>query len=134
MFVNVPVIADLIAIRQRCQLLIDKNLMRHNQKRYDYKYRIGEQVMVKVYDPKKGEPRLHGPYPITELNTNGTVRVRRDPNGYIEESYNLWKIEPYKGTVIQQPNPHEIQNLLNIHSKEFDICYFNHWWRRVSQD
>ena len=43
MFVDVPVIANIIAIRQRRQLFIDKNLMRHNQKRYDYKCRIGEQ-------------------------------------------------------------------------------------------
>ena len=72
MFVNIPVIADLIAIRQRHQLLIDKNLMHHShhRERYDYKYRIGKKVMVKAYDPKKGKERLHGPYLITKLNTN----------------------------------------------------------------
>ena len=114
MFVDVPVMTDLIAIRERRQALIDSNLMRHNKKRYDYKYWIGENVMVKMYDPNKGEERLHGPYPITELCTNGTVKVRRDPHGYIEESFNLRRIEPYKGSVVPQPNPYQIQNLLNI--------------------
>ena len=40
-FVDVPLIADVITIKQRHQLLIDKNLTQHNQKRYNYKYRIG---------------------------------------------------------------------------------------------
>ena len=43
MFINVPVLSDLISVRQRYQLLIDQNLMQHNLKIYNYKYRIGEQ-------------------------------------------------------------------------------------------
>ena len=38
MFVDVPIISDLIAIRNNRQQLIDTNLIRHNQKRYDYHY------------------------------------------------------------------------------------------------
>ena len=49
-FINVPVITDLIAIRQRHQLLIDQILMQYNRKIYNYKYRIGKQGMIKVYN------------------------------------------------------------------------------------
>ena len=90
-------------------------------------------MMIKLYDPNKGQERLHGPYPITELCTNGTVKVHRDPHDYIEESFNLRRFEPYKGTVVPQPNPYEVQNLLNIQCKNMsvrhnvNVCHFNHW-------
>ena len=93
--IDVPVIANFIAIREWHQWLIDQNLMQHNWKIYKYNYIIWEQVMIKVYDPKKSQERLHGQYLITELNTNGTVRVWRDLYGYIEDPYNLWIIKPY---------------------------------------
>ena len=51
--------------------------------------------MVKTYDPVKMEEKLHGPYPILELRTNGTVRIARGP--HIVETFSLWKIVPYKG-------------------------------------
>ena len=73
MFVDVPIIADLIAIRNNQQQLIDSNLIRHNHKRYDYHYRLRQRVMMKTYDPVKMQEKLHGPYPILELRTNGTV-------------------------------------------------------------
>ena len=95
MFVDVPIMADLIAIRNNRQQLIDTNLIRHNRKRYDYHYRLGQRVMVKTYDPVKMEEKLHGPYPILELRTNGTVRLARHP--HVVETFNLRKIVPYKG-------------------------------------
>ena len=63
--------------------------MQHNCKRYDYKYRIQEQGMIKVYDPRKGNDRQYSTSPYTELNMNGTARVKQDPNVCIEEPYNL---------------------------------------------
>ena len=100
MFIDVPVHADLIAIRDRRQELIDKNIMRHNRKRYDYHFKVGEEVMVKTYDPTKMDERLHGPYPILETRTNGTVVVQRHP--WLTETYNIRKIEPYHGSLRQQ--------------------------------
>ena len=73
MFVDVPIISDLIAIRNNRQQLIDSNLIRHNQKRYDYHYQLGQRVLVKTYDPVKMQEKLHGSYPILELQTNGTI-------------------------------------------------------------
>ena len=38
MFVDVPILADLVAIQNNRQQLIDNNLIGHNRKRYDYHY------------------------------------------------------------------------------------------------
>ena len=95
MFVDVPIIADLIAIRNNRQQLIDTNLTRNNHKCYDYHYIIGQRVMVKTYDPVKMQEKLHGPYLILELQTNGTVQIARAP--HVVETFNLQKIVPYKG-------------------------------------
>jgi hypothetical protein len=100
MFMDIPVIADLVAIRERRQLLIDKNLRRHNRRRYEHHYRVGDYVQVRAYNPKKGEDRLHGPYKIQETRTNGTVVVIRDKEGNVAETYNIRKLEPYKGPPI----------------------------------
>ena len=95
MFVDVPIIADLIAVRNNRQQLTDFNLIQHNRKQYNYHYRMGQRVVVKTYDPVKMEERLHGPYPILEFRINGTVRIQRGP--HIVETFDLWKIVPYKG-------------------------------------
>ena len=97
MFVDVPVMTDLIALRERRQLLIDENLRRHNRKRYDHHYRVNDWVMIKKYNPRKGDDCLHGPYQITEVRTNGTVRIQRDARSEIKETFNICQLVPYKG-------------------------------------
>ena len=62
---DIPVIANPVAIRERRQLLIDEeNLRRQNRRRYEHHYKVGDYVHTKVYDPNKGDDRLHGPYKI----------------------------------------------------------------------
>ena len=92
---DVPVIADLLAIRERRNLLINDNLQRQNRKRYDYNYRVGEAVYVKTYDPSKlGDEILHGPYQIVETKCNGTVIVALNDNASATETFNLKKVVP----------------------------------------
>ena len=55
MLLDIPVIADLVAIRERRQLLIDENLRKQNEKRLEYHYKVDDWVMIKVYNPKKGD-------------------------------------------------------------------------------
>ena len=57
--------------------------------------------MIKKYDPKKGKERLHGPYPILEIRTKGTIIVQQQHDGLIEETYNIRKVVPYKGLRLQ---------------------------------
>jgi hypothetical protein len=100
MLLDIPVIADLVAIRERRQLLIDENLRRQNEKRLEYHYKVDDWVMIKVYDPKKGDDRFHGPYKIKETRTNGTVVVIRNEEGNVLETYNIRKLKPYTGPAI----------------------------------
>ena len=100
MLLDIPVIANLVAIRERRQLLIDENLRRQNKKRLEYHYKVDDWVMIKVYDPKKGDDRFHGPYKIKETRTNGTVVVIRNEEGNVLETYNIRKLKPYTGPAI----------------------------------
>ena len=79
MMIDVPLLADLDAIRGRKQQLIDANLIRENKKRIDYNYKVGDRVWIKHYDPTKMDSRLHGPYHITRIYVNGTVDVQLNP-------------------------------------------------------
>lgn len=68
--------------------------MQHNHRQYNYNYQVGEEVMIKVYDPDKLKEHLHGPYPILETRTNGTVVVQQYP--WLTETYNIRKITSYQ--------------------------------------
>ena len=113
MFVDVPVMTDLIALRERRQLLIDKNLQRHNRKQYNHHYRVNNWVMIKKYDPWKGDDRLHGPYQITEVRTNGTVQIQQDVRGKIEETFNICRLVPYKGPPTEECTTKERTNIVH---------------------
>lgn len=94
MFIDLPVIADLVAIRERRQLLIDDNLRRQNLKRREHHYRVGDTILIKARTPNKLQPRAHGPYPIVEVFTNGTVEVARNP--HVRERLNIRRLIPFK--------------------------------------
>ena len=84
----------------QAKLLIDKNLMCMSSKHIDYNYKVGDEIMIKAYASKKLDGRLHGPYPILQLFTNGTIWVKRAE--LVDETYNIRKITTpyYKGPVI----------------------------------
>mmetsp|Transcript_16480 Transcript_16480/g.24175 ORF Transcript_16480/g.24175 Transcript_16480/m.24175 type:complete len:131 (-) Transcript_16480:242-634(-) len=73
--VNIPIIANLMAIADIRQHLINENLRRSNAKRIDHKYNVNERVMMVEYDPTKMEAKTHVPYPIVRVFTNGTVSL-----------------------------------------------------------
>ena len=75
-------------------------MRRQNEKRLKYHYKVDEYVWIKVYDPAKGDDKLHGPYKIQETRTNGTVVVIRNEIGNVLETYNIRKLEPCKGPSI----------------------------------
>jgi len=94
MILNIPVIADLISIRNRRQHLIDERLIKANRRRFAYDYAVGEQVLKLVYKPNKLQPRAEGPYPITRVHTNGTVTIRISPQ--VIERINIRRVKPYR--------------------------------------
>eukprot|EP00957_Ditylum_brightwellii_P083146 6321646-Ditylum_brightwellii.AAC.1 len=80
MFINLPVIADLVTIHDRGQEIINKNLRCQNLKRREWDYAVGQEVLIKEVDPSKLQPRAHGPYTVMHVFANGTVNVQRAPH------------------------------------------------------
>ena len=73
--------------------------------------------MVNGTNPAKGEDKLHGPYKIQETRTNGTVVVIRNEEGNVLETYNIRKIQPYKGKPIEP-------RARLVHQREGQADYF----------
>jgi hypothetical protein len=53
----IPLIADLLTIRNSRQAIIDESLRHANLKRLNHDYCVGEHVLLKVYAPKKLDAR-----------------------------------------------------------------------------
>ena len=53
-------------------------IMSEKKKRIPRMYQFGDRVMLKKYNQHKyGSPEYEGPYAITTVNDNGTVRIQR---------------------------------------------------------
>ena len=68
---------------------------RENAKRLPHDYAVGDKVMLKVDGVKrKAAYKYTIPYTITEVHTNGTVRIRR---GKVSERLNIRRLTPFFG-------------------------------------
>ena len=84
---DIPYIADWRIIGQRRQLLVAQNNARENLKRIDFDYTVGNKVLLKKDGILcKAEDRNTDPYIITQVHTNGTVRIQR---GNVSERSNI---------------------------------------------
>ena len=94
MFLDIPVIADIVAINNNRQLLVNKRLLRENSKRIRHDYAVGDLVYKKNYIglSDKLSKTLSGPYPITQCHTNGNVTIRLKPN--LTEWINIRRVRP----------------------------------------
>jgi hypothetical protein len=93
MMFDILCVADWIAIGRRRQQLVDHNNARENARRIDYDYRVGQKVLlIRDGTLRKGEDQFEGPYLVTEVHTNGTVRIQR---GTISERLNIRRVVPY---------------------------------------
>ena len=94
MFLDIPLIADIMSIQANRQRLIDRRLMRANAKRIRHDYCVGDMVWKKMYlgFSDKLKPTVEGPYPITQVFTNGTVNIQLGRNQV--ERINIRRIKP----------------------------------------
>ena len=73
--------------------MTDKANLRENKKRVDYDYQVDDQVyIVKDGIFRKMDCPKEGPFVITDVFTNGTVRIQR---GAINERINIRRLEPH---------------------------------------
>jgi hypothetical protein len=93
MFLNILLIADWHAITQKCEHLINENLMRENckQKRNDY---VPNQKVLKKRHKTCKLGQTSGPSKIIQTHVNGTLTVELKPR--ISERLNIRRVIPYK--------------------------------------
>jgi hypothetical protein len=92
MMLNVPLIAELITLRDRRQQLIDYNLQRANAKRRFHDYQVGDLVSDLAIRPSKLDPRASNRFRIVQVHTNGTVVIERRPG--VLERINIRRLRP----------------------------------------
>ena len=80
-------------IKNKKQMLINKNNQRENSNRQHHVYKVGDLVTLEKPGiiPKMDRP-CTGPHEVLQVFTNGTVRIRR---GVIEETVNIRRVTPY---------------------------------------
>jgi transposase InsO family protein len=94
MFLDIPLVADIMAVQKHRQLLVDKRLLYANSKRIRHDYLVGDLVYKKHYIglSDKLKPTVSGPFEITRVHTNGTVTIAL--NAHVEERINIRRIRP----------------------------------------
>ena len=93
MMFNLAAIVNWKALAAKKQKLVDKANLRENHNRVDYDYQPGQQVYVKIDGiQRKLDSPKSGPYLITDVFTNGTVRIQR---GHVNERINIRRLEPH---------------------------------------
>ena len=94
MFLDVPLVADLLAIRDRRQLAVDANLRRVNSKRTSYDYQPGQTVLKKRHEWTKLGDRWDGPFKIEKVHVNGNVTIAL--RGGVTQRINIRRVKPYR--------------------------------------
>ena len=73
---------------------IDLNNMRENKSRIPHEYKVGDMILIsRNKRSKHGEREKNGPYPIVQVNNNGTVRYDK---GTYSDIINIRQCEPYQ--------------------------------------
>jgi len=86
--------ADWARIRLQKQKATEACNRRENENRKPHEYKVGDKVLITKpgeHRPKLSAPRS-GPYEITQVFTNGTVRIKR---GAVLETINIRRVTPY---------------------------------------
>ena len=96
MHLDIPLIADLITLQNFRQQGIDQRLLKANVKRRQHDYTLGQRVLKRrsLNASDKALSTFTGPFPITQVHTNGTVTLRLTP--HVRERINIRKLQPYR--------------------------------------
>jgi len=93
MLVNIPYIADFLALHNTHQLQINKRLLQANALRIPHDFQVNDLIMARNNSAtSKLDPVLIGPFPITRVHSNGMVTFSH-PHGVLERR-NIQQIKP----------------------------------------
>ena len=81
------------AIKQHKELLIKQNNAKENTKQIPYQYHIGDKILVKCgWQAKYADSPYEGPYKVTRVGTNGTLRYS---TGVVDDVIKIRNVTPY---------------------------------------
>ena len=96
---NISFEADWQYIKERKQKLIVQNNKRENAKRVPHQYNVGDKVLV-IENPNRkfGEDYHKGPFEISDVYDNGTVKLKQDTpaGGVVYQTWNIRNVTPYR--------------------------------------
>jgi hypothetical protein len=101
MFLNIPLIADWHAITQKCEHLINENLICKNCKQKHSNYVPNQKVVKKRRKSQTLGQKTSGPYKILQTHVNGTVTIELKPG--ITERININRVIPNKESMLTFP-------------------------------
>ena len=92
MLFNITKVINWKLITERKRLQVQKDNSRENSKRIPHEYKVGDQVFrVKKGVRRKLSDKKTKPYTISQVNTNGTVKLTQ---GNKSMTLNIRNIEP----------------------------------------
>jgi hypothetical protein len=92
MLFDIPFVADWRKIGEQSQFLTDRGNQRKNAKQIDYKYKVGDKVLVINDGILHKAESTYGkePWTITTVHMNGTIRIQC---GTKMEQLSIWRVE-----------------------------------------
>ena len=91
---NIKFDANWKLIHERKQCAINKNNQNENKKRIPHQYQVGDTVLYRIDSLSKySENPYDGPYKIVQVNTNGTVHLKK---GAVTDTVNIRLLKPYR--------------------------------------
>ena len=96
MFLDLPLVTDLLTLTQHRQALIDRRLLRANARRIRHEYKVNDLVYLRIHAPDSKLSLVRtGPFPILQVHMNNTVTMKRGP---IHERISIRHIMPFQPT------------------------------------
>ena len=93
MLFDIPHLADWTAVRECRQHLVSQNNARENRKRVDFYWAVEDKCLIIQHGTlRKAEDKNIGPYVVTSVHTNGTLRIQC---GTVNGRMNIRRLKPY---------------------------------------
>jgi len=90
---HIPFIADWHKIGEYRQIQTDNNTKRENKSCIDFDYVVGGELLLRKEGIlRKSESRYTGPWTITQVHTNGNIRIQC---GNKSERLHIRRVIPY---------------------------------------
>ena len=95
MLMNIPLVLDIIALQNKRQELINKQLHKAKASQISHHFKVDKEILKKCHLSlsDKLQPSLEGPYQIKRVHTNGTITINTSP--HTTEHINVCRIKPY---------------------------------------